>query len=90
MGPKLASVLGAWPRLATLRPAWFAALAAELASFTCNFALQRLALQASGCFTMVTAGLVGRARRRAGADLAYPAAAPAGRRLAAWASWRRA
>ena len=44
--PKLIAVLGAWPRLSTLNPAWFTAcLAAELASFTCNFALQRLALR---------------------------------------------
>ena len=38
--PSLAAVLGAWPRLSTLNLAWFAlALVAELASFTCNFAL---------------------------------------------------
>ena len=44
--PSLIAVLGAWPRLSTLNPAWFAlALVAELASFTCNFALQRLALR---------------------------------------------
>src|SRR5215468_2731161 len=43
--PKLIAVLGAWPRLSTLNPVWFTvALAAELISFTCNFALQRLAL----------------------------------------------
>jgi uncharacterized protein (TIRG00374 family) len=58
--PKLASVLGSWPRLSTLNPIWFlVALAAELASFTCNFALQRLALQTSGWFAVVTAGLAG-------------------------------
>ena len=44
--PKLIAVLGAWPRLSTLNPAWFTVcLAAELVSFTCNFALQRLALR---------------------------------------------
>jgi uncharacterized membrane protein YbhN (UPF0104 family) len=60
--PKLAAVLGAWPRLSTLRPVWFSvAIAAELASFTCNFALQRLALQTKGWFAVVTAGLVGNA-----------------------------
>jgi uncharacterized protein (TIRG00374 family) len=60
--PKLASVLGSWPRLSTLNPIWFAvALAAELASFTCNFALQRLALRTSGWFAVVTAGLAGNA-----------------------------
>jgi uncharacterized protein (TIRG00374 family) len=60
--PKLIAVLGAWPRLATLNPAWFAAcLAAELVSFTCNFALQRLALRTSAWFPVVTAGLTGNA-----------------------------
>jgi len=44
--PKLIAVLGAWPRLSTLNPIWFTAcVAAELVSFTCNFALQRLALR---------------------------------------------
>jgi len=60
--PKLIAVLGAWPRLSTLNPAWFAvSLAAELASFTCNFALQRLALRTKGWFPVVTAGLAGNA-----------------------------
>jgi len=60
--PKLIAVLGAWPRLSALSPAWFAAaLAAELVSFTCNFALQRLALRTRGWFGVVTAGLVGNA-----------------------------
>lgn len=58
--PKLIAVLGAWPRLSTLNPAWFAvALAAELLSFTCNFALQRLALRTRAWFPVVTAGLAG-------------------------------
>ncbi len=60
--PKLAAVLGSWPRLSTLSPIWFTvAIAAELASFTCNFALQRLALQTRGWFPVVTAGLAGNA-----------------------------
>jgi hypothetical protein len=60
--PKLIAVLGAWPRLSTLNPAWFAvALAAELLSFTCNFALQRLALRTSAWFPVVAAGLAGNA-----------------------------
>ena len=60
--PELIAVLGAWPRLSTLNPAWFAAaLAAELASFTCNFGLQRLALRTRGWFAVVTAGLAGNA-----------------------------
>jgi uncharacterized protein (TIRG00374 family) len=60
--PELIAVFGAWPRLSTLNPAWFAvALAAELLSFTCNFALQRLALRTTGWFAVVTAGLAGNA-----------------------------
>ena len=60
--PKLIAVLGAWPRLSTLNPAWFmVALAAELVAFTCNFALQRLALRTRGWFAVVTAGLAGNA-----------------------------
>jgi uncharacterized protein (TIRG00374 family) len=58
--PAITKVLGAWPRLSSLEPIWFtAALAAEVASFTCNFGLQRLALRAKGWFAVVTAGLVG-------------------------------
>jgi len=60
--PRLAAVLGSWPRLSTLSPIWFSvAVAAELASFTCNFALQRLALRTRGWFAVVTAGLTGNA-----------------------------
>jgi hypothetical protein len=60
--PSLIAVLGSWPRLSALNPIWFtAALAAELASFTCNFALQRLALRTRGWFAVVTAGLAGNA-----------------------------
>ena len=60
--PKLIAVMGAWPRLSTLSPIWFTAcLAAELASFTCNFALQRLALRTKGWFPVITAGLTGNA-----------------------------
>jgi uncharacterized protein (TIRG00374 family) len=60
--PALIKVLGEWPRLSTLNPVWFTvALAAELTSFTCNFALQRLALRTRGWFAVVTAGLAGNA-----------------------------
>jgi uncharacterized protein (TIRG00374 family) len=56
--PELIAVLGAWPRLSTLNPIWFTvAIAAEAISFTCNFALQRLALRTRGWFAVVTAGL---------------------------------
>ena len=60
--PALIKVLGAWPRLSTLNPVWFTvALAAEIVAFTCNFALQRLALRTRGWFAVVTAGLAGNA-----------------------------
>lgn len=60
--PGLTEVLASWPRLATLDPVWLAAaVAAEVASFTCTFGLQRLALQAKGWFAVVTAGLAGNA-----------------------------
>ena len=60
--PSLIAVLGAWPRLSALNPVWFtAALAAEIAAFTCNFALQRLALRTRRWFAVVTAGLAGNA-----------------------------
>lgn len=58
--PAITKVLGAWPRLTSLDPIWFTvALAAEIASFACNFGLQRLALRAKGWFAVVTAGLTG-------------------------------
>jgi uncharacterized protein (TIRG00374 family) len=60
--PSLTRVLASWPRLLTLDPVWLAvALAAEVASFTCTFALQRLALQTHQWFSVVTAGLAGNA-----------------------------
>ena len=60
--PKLMVVLGSWPRLSTLNPIWFTvALAAELISFICNFALQRLALRTRAWFAVVTAALAGNA-----------------------------
>jgi uncharacterized protein (TIRG00374 family) len=60
--PSLARVLASWPRLVTLDRAWLAVvLAAELASFTCTFGLQRLALQTREWFSVVTAGLAGNA-----------------------------
>jgi uncharacterized protein (TIRG00374 family) len=60
--PKLTQVLASWPRLAGLAPAWMVlALAAEVASFTCYFGLQRLALRSSAWFAVVTAGLTGNA-----------------------------
>ena len=64
--PKLLAVLREWPRLSTLNPVWFTvALAAEIVAFTCNFALQRLALRTRGWFAVVTAGLAGNAVTKA-------------------------
>jgi uncharacterized protein (TIRG00374 family) len=60
--PSLTRVLASWPRLRTLDQIWLVvALAAEVASFTCTFALQRLALQTHEWFSVVTAGLSGNA-----------------------------
>ena len=60
--PEVTRVLGAWPRLATLNPIWFAvAFAAETAHFVCTFALQRLALRTDGWFDVVTSQLAGNA-----------------------------
>ena len=60
--PSITRVLASWPRLSTLNPIWFAvAVGAEVASFTCAFALQRLALGTRCWFAVVTAGLAGNA-----------------------------
>jgi len=60
--PSLTKVMGAWPRLLTLSPAWLVgALVAEVAAFSCNFDLQRLVLRTKGWFAVVAAGLVGNA-----------------------------
>ena len=60
--PEIIAVFGSWPRLSTLNPAWFTvALGCEVASFVCNFALQRLALRTRAWFPVVTAGLAGNA-----------------------------
>jgi uncharacterized protein (TIRG00374 family) len=56
--PSLTRVFAAWPRLSTLNPIWFAvAVGAEVASFTCAFALQSIALGTRRWFAVVTAGL---------------------------------
>jgi uncharacterized protein (TIRG00374 family) len=60
--PSLSRVIASWPRLSTLSPGWLvAAVAAEVAAFTCNFDLQRVVLRTKGWFAVVTAGLVGNA-----------------------------
>jgi uncharacterized protein (TIRG00374 family) len=58
--PSLTRALASWPRLLRLDWVWLTvALIAELASFTCTYALQRLALQTREWFSVVTAGLAG-------------------------------
>jgi hypothetical protein len=53
--PTITEVFASWPRLSTLDPRWFAlAVAAEVAHFTCTFALQRLALRTRGWFPVIT------------------------------------
>jgi uncharacterized protein (TIRG00374 family) len=55
-------VLAAWPRLSTLHPWWLTlAIAAQVAHFTCTFALQRLALRTRAWFPVVTSQLAGNA-----------------------------
>jgi hypothetical protein len=89
--PKLIAVLGAWPRLSTLNPAWFTAcLAAELLSFACNFALQRLALRTKGWFPCALPE-----QSRSPPWCCWPTPPPASSRCsrsprAGWASWRPA
>jgi uncharacterized protein (TIRG00374 family) len=60
--PAITEVLASWPRLSTLNPWWLiAAVAAEVAHFTCTFALQRLALRTRAWFPVVTSQLAGNA-----------------------------
>jgi uncharacterized protein (TIRG00374 family) len=60
--PAITEVFASWPRLSTLDPRWFAlAVAAEIAHFTCTFALQRLALRTKAWFPVVTSQLAGNA-----------------------------
>ena len=60
--PAITEVLASWPRLSTLDPRWFAlAIAAEIAHFTCTFALQRLALRTKAWFPVITSQLAGNA-----------------------------
>src|SRR5947208_14189885 len=58
--PAITEVLASWPRLSTLNPWWFAvAVGAEIAHFTCTFALQRLALRTRAWFPVITSQLAG-------------------------------
>jgi uncharacterized protein (TIRG00374 family) len=60
--PAITEVLASWPRLSTLDPWWItAAIAAEIAHFSCTFALQRLALRTRAWFPVITSQLAGNA-----------------------------
>ena len=63
--PSLLKVLAAWPELLTLNPGWFAVMfAAELVSYVCIWALQRIALRTDRWFGVITAHLSGNAFSR--------------------------
>ena len=60
--PAITEVLASWPRLSTLHPWWLAAaIGAEIAHFSCTFALQRLALRTRAWFPVITSQLAGNA-----------------------------
>jgi uncharacterized membrane protein YbhN (UPF0104 family) len=60
--PGLTRVAASWPRLRTLSPWWLlGALACEVASFLCTFALQQLVLRSKQRFAVITADLAGNA-----------------------------
>jgi uncharacterized protein (TIRG00374 family) len=60
--PVITEVLASWPHLSTLHPWWvIAVVAAEIAHFTCTFALQRLVLRTKEWFPVITSLLAGNA-----------------------------
>jgi hypothetical protein len=72
--PAITEVLASWPRLSTLHPWWLAlAIGAEIAHFTCTFALQRLALRTRAWFPVITSQLASNA-----ITLIMPGGAPVG------------
>jgi len=72
--PAITEVLASWPRLSTLHPWWLAAaIAAEIAHFSCTFALQRLALRTKAWFPVITSQLASNA-----ITLIMPGGAPVG------------
>ena len=87
--PAITEVLASWPRLSTLDPRWFAvAIGAEIAHFSCTFALQRLALRTRAWFPVITSQLAGNAvtlimpgGAAVGAALQFRMLATSGRRL---------
>ncbi len=60
--PSLAEVFDSFPKLTSLDPIWFiAALALQVAHFTCTIALQRIALRTKAWFSVTTSQLSGNA-----------------------------
>ncbi len=63
--PSLLKVFSAWPDLLTIQPGWFVVMfVAEIASFACAWALQRLALRTAKWFAIATAQISGNAFSR--------------------------
>jgi uncharacterized protein (TIRG00374 family) len=63
--PSLLKVLSAWPELLRIEPGWFVVMfGAEIASFACAWALQRLALRTGRWFAIATAQIAGNAFSR--------------------------
>lgn len=63
--PSLLKVLSAWPELLRIEPGWFIVMfGAEIASFACAWALQRLALRTGRWFAIATAQIAGNAFSR--------------------------
>ena len=60
--PSLTEVFSSWPKLTELDAIWFAfAVLLQVAHFTCTIALQRIALQTKGWFSVTTSQLTGNA-----------------------------
>lgn len=60
--PSLTEVFSSFPKLTSLDPIWFtAAIALEVAHFTCTIALQRIALRTKAWFSVATSQLAGNA-----------------------------
>jgi uncharacterized protein (TIRG00374 family) len=62
VAPSVVEVLGSWPRVSTVAPAWLAAIVlCEVLSFTSAIALQRIALRTRAWFAVATSQLAGNA-----------------------------
>lgn len=72
--PSLHTVFSSWPQLRDMNPAWFAVMVLlELVSFSCAWALSRLALHTNSWYRIATAQLAGNAVSRV-----FPGGAAAG------------